>query len=981
MMQQGTFLGHSRLLIFCTLLTISSVPVHLASAQSNDKSKPIDDTEQPSAPAMEIREVNLRSVSTLEAIRGRIEIQLNVRAAGDTPVLLKPEDLTLTLGDRTSELISAVSEPFFKGPIEIPPGADRTGWIQFEIQHPAPTEPKMRLHWKRKNKTETIDLNEAARRSSQLTVSMMGPRDCLAVVTLNRGLDPLTTWILTEEFQKLKQRGIIRVVADLQPEKDPSSNSYSVRSALKNWLISVQSGNEASGFGFRQKIQSPVKFEHFFATSVDGSTNVRRYGSRINVFRASREHCIAAALKPVYQSLSVDETLADLRDPEAGVQRAVLEANIDRLNNEQLSELLGSLPSQPAMKQALIAENLYRVSSAMRPDSLETLVRSENAEVANAALKSLVRSIDSESSRIIRTLWSETSPGALLRLEMALAIMDARDFRHLDLLKAFAEEILHRASSNASEADENKTSTADTSKPSAPPTKPQTRSSASSSPKPTSETETLERVLKFLKQHGETDLQDVCRQQVLSIPDPVVQDVVISFLLARSSSNDDRLIHQYIAQRLPQSTSGERPDLERLIERFGPRVNQRISKTLITTIRRFPAPEYTQRLLELSKTPAIQPSVRPMAFSAALRCASGQELTQLMKTFDALDRTQKPMLLKQLALTRHDGWDDLLKSTLEKDENNLNIAMTVLRSDQSPRATEILLEFAERTRAEFEAVITRVRSEASSKDDQKTPRGETPDVGGSEPWRTNSEYRSLQRRLQIILPTLSLRTHPDSRRVLNRCHCSQDLQVSQMAYSGIVTMARSSPHWSNVVKAAKLRRDKDYEAAFKVYSEIIQRDPFYSSSYVSRASLHLRASRPDEAMNDLSRAEQLDPESPLIQSLISITDVRRGKIEEGLQRAEDILKKIPDLATLVRRDAIYNAACAYGRASERTDDPAQKAAYLEAGITHLRNSIERPSGFDEVDHALNDPDLNAFHDHPQWNSLLAKIESNGKKAP
>ena len=93
------------------------------------------------------------------------------------------------------------------------------------------------------------------------------------------------------------------------------------------------------------------------------------------------------------------------------------------------------------------------------------------------------------------------------------------------------------------------------------------------------------------------------------------------------------------------------------------------------------------------------------------------------------------------------------------------------------------------------------------------------------------------------------------------------------------------------------------------------------------------------------------------------------------------MESVPDLPTTVKRDAIYNAACVYGRAVEATADAEKKQKYMDRGIVLLRESVVREGGFDDAKHFLADNDLNSFHKHETWESLVAKVRTNEARKP
>ncbi len=239
-----------------------------------------------------------------------------------------------------------------------------------------------------------------------------------------------------------------------------------------------------------------------------------------------------------------------------------------------------------------------------------------------------------------------------------------------------------------------------------------------------------------------------------------------------------------------------------------------------------------------------------------------------------------------------------------------------------------------------------------------------------------SNYRAVKR----LFSTIGTVTHPEARREVNRCVKSENRnladEASQSIRVGYLNFLNASPYKQLISDTYALRKSKDYEAAIKGYTEVLKNEPLYYSGYISRSSLFMRMGAHQDAMADLKEADKLNPEDPTTESNIAIALIRLGKIEEGIAEAHRVMDSIPELDTMVRRDAIYNAACVYGRAAEATSDPQAKATYLAKGVDLLKDSVNRKGGFDDSAHFLDDADLNAYHDHESWDELVKQVRKN-----
>ena len=248
-----------------------------------------------------------------------------------------------------------------------------------------------------------------------------------------------------------------------------------------------------------------------------------------------------------------------------------------------------------------------------------------------------------------------------------------------------------------------------------------------------------------------------------------------------------------------------------------------------------------------------------------------------------------------------------------------------------------------------------------------------------------------KRRLEALTPDAAQRSHrlldiivayshPEARRMINRSERSPYTELHKALSSFRGRSARTSIHSDKLEKAIDFRSENKLEEALNLYNEILRLDPLFMLGYGARASILMRLNRPEEAAHDLKVALELNPEDATTESLAALAQIRLSQVTTGLQQLEDIAKSIPDLPTLNRVNALYNCACGYGRALEVETDPELQARYRRRGIAQLRLSVFREEGFNEEAHLLNDPDLNSFHDHPEWEEIRAKVRQNEAEA-
>lgn len=929
---------------------------------------------------VEVNDMRLRSFSMLDSIRGQLEVRLTLTNTSSSDIVLEHGQFAFAFDGKSGVVNVAITNPLLVGRKTVPVGEKVSGWLGLHMQHASGSEPSMSLTIQLPEETVTTSLNQALRKSVAVQTQLMGPNDCLAVITVNRAIDHLSVWLLNDEFQRLQKLGIQRVVVhaknDSEAQRKDAAHTAMTRSssyqlAISAWLASASAATDPRRIPFRTQIRSPVQFRDFYAVD-DADPNVRRYrGGVPNVYLSDREQAIATALGRVFDNISEKESLQALRHPEAGIRRAALQSGIDRLTTPQLQRMLESGTQQSVSQQALIAENLFRSPLPEAVSALERLVESPTQEISNAALKSLVHSPSPQAVRVLQRVWraSEDQPDRQQRI--VSAIIEGDDFRHLQLLSEFAERQLEKFSIadsvNAASVDSAQgAQDTDTDSPLDKASRTIDRNSARSLSMQSPEGKQLQQVLEFLREQGQEAFEDVARRRLLTIVEPHIQDIVLEFVLSSDAVDAPLLAQQYIQQRLPshadksESESGaeltdeQRAELER---RYAPRnasSSSRITSQLMQTIRKFPDPTYTERLYELSGSTAVSTTVRRDAFRSALRCATEEQLVRIIDETDPDDRTGMTALLQHLSQMNHPAGLDLARQALHGDDNMLMVSLSMLRTNQSPEAMQIIVERLDELRLEQEQLVAK---------------GEKLDS-------------RIQRKVDRILDQLTSQSHsfvhPDAHRIINRLRRSPIPEFEALArQSSIRFISTLHPSVRTKLKTAyDLQKTGDYDQSQVLFEEIVSKDPFFVLGYTALASLNLRAGRAPEAMRNLQQADLLSPEDTHTQSMIALTHIRLGDVQKGIDYAEDVLKTVPDLPTTLRCDTLYNTACTYGRALEVEQNAEVRKTYTKRGIELLHDCVKRERGFSDVNHVLADPDLNEFHDHAEWNNLLKQIRAN-----
>jgi tetratricopeptide (TPR) repeat protein len=881
--------------------------------------------ESPQNVVVEVLDIDVDSrVSRVPDPIQSLRVELQVTNHSDRTVVLQSETLTLTSNENPCPFNPAVPEALLPGDVELAAGETVRGWVMFAAYQKLTEEPVLRLAWTVDGRALEWSLNDELRRLLELQTDLIGPDNCLAVISLNAVADQRIIWVLAREFRRLAQMNIQRVVVSSTGE-----SSSPQRSQIITWLGSAVAGNENGRLPFNQRSTSPVQFAEFHVAGFGGSSS-RSRNSRDSYMHADREHAVAAALGDIYKDLPLELAIRELNGTDAGIRRAALTSTVDRLHAAQLQQLIAAAKSSDsAEQQALVAEMLARVAYPNVVDDLRHFVLSSDQRVSQAALKSLVDCLSPETMQTMKDIWLISADNPSFRVSIVREILDARDYRWIPFLAEYAELQLEQVVANsAALAPQTADDEVITDDPDAEVPSEQDAEYPEDEQLNPSEVQTLKRVLAFLQEQQHPEFIQVARTQVLKISNRDIQDVVLGFILDSDQPEDNMLIRQYIEQRLPEG---------------------RMSSELINTIRQYPDTRYTESLLELSRNTTLRSHERRSVLTLAIRCASDSQMDLIINEFPGMDRYSRPLVLQQLAALNHPRWLELAKESINSQDTSLfNTAMAAMRSHASPEVLEVLLSRMEE-----------ILDQAENKENLDS---------------------SLARQVPQMVASVGSFTHPSARRILNRCYISPFEPLRDQSRSAMARIIARSPGYADFVNMEKASRDRKHEEAMKHAHAALLKDPFMADALHSRASLYLLKGEVVLAIEDLHQASKLNPEDTVADSTLAIATVRMGQVKQGLADAEEILRRVPEEVTNMYTITLYNAACAYARAVELPDvSEEDRRGYADRAMELMFKSAE--GGFNDADHTAWDPDLQALHSHDRWDDLIARIDANEAVKP
>lgn len=284
--------------------------------------------------------------------------------------------------------------------LRIAPGQTSTTWIIFGGLPRGPGMPKLKLRIAAGDKPIELDVNAWAASKLDMTSKRLGPRGCLALLTIGGELNFLSYSALVEELERLASQKIARVVirwAEGAPAIDPNLSYQFIGMAQSLGRTDAQN---------QQLPSLPQSFTEFRLAELpaanQGQSNygINSYGPGFNstvMANASIVHkttadAVVAALRTAYEVVSRNELLDDIRSADPLTRVAALASGGGRLASEHVPLILQLADDDdPALQKAA----LVAVRHFGEPEVIEKLLsyaRKNTEPLASMAVESLAGS-------------------------------------------------------------------------------------------------------------------------------------------------------------------------------------------------------------------------------------------------------------------------------------------------------------------------------------------------------------------------------------------------------------------------------------------------------------------------------------------------------------------------------------------------------------------------------------------------------------
>lgn len=276
--------------------------------------------------------------------------------------------------------------------LRIPAGGTNSGWVFVPELQPGGRVPKMVLEVPIFGAKEKVDINAQQRSLLGLEVTYIGPRNCLALLTISGELNMINLGALTDELDQLGMRKIGRVVITW------TDSAALIPQDLQNWLQQAAQTLGRGEFNNEQFPSLPSSLREFHLAhlplrdpSESGEIDDESPGGVIRVHKLPAD-AVRAAMRTACETLPREELLDAIEKGHPWARAAMLAFGAGRLPADQLPMVLKYADdSDPAVQTAALM-GLRHFGEPAAVSKLLEYVRKNIASLSPTAIASLAGS-------------------------------------------------------------------------------------------------------------------------------------------------------------------------------------------------------------------------------------------------------------------------------------------------------------------------------------------------------------------------------------------------------------------------------------------------------------------------------------------------------------------------------------------------------------------------------------------------------------
>lgn len=303
----------------------------------------------------------------------------------------------------------------------LPAGGQASIWLVYPELPLGPNVPKCRLKITLGDTIKEINVNEMQRAQLSLDVQRIGPRKCLALLTIGGTISPLNTGALVDELDALVDQKVSRVVVTWGEGATPPDQP------LLQWLQVAAAGNSANQNSSQLFPVIPAAIREFHLTefpSTDDNPARNNFGLRptnqAHIHKTTAES-VGAALRTAYLALPRDELLEEIKTGNPLTRAAALAYGGGRLSAEFLPQIFQWIDDKdPEIQKAA----LQTLSHFGEPEAIEKLVQYARRNVeplSSTAIESLAGSRFGSAHDALLGLLKNEPPASKKKIVQVLA--------------------------------------------------------------------------------------------------------------------------------------------------------------------------------------------------------------------------------------------------------------------------------------------------------------------------------------------------------------------------------------------------------------------------------------------------------------------------------------------------------------------------------------------------------------------------------
>ncbi len=331
---------------------------------------------------------------TVESSKITLDADGNSLKNGEVEALL--QNYSITIGQQGHPISQLKLTPTLK----VASGQTATTWVIFGGLPRGPGLPKLKLSIADGEKPTEIDINAWAAAKLDFSTQRLGPRGCLALLTIAGELNFISYGALVEELERLASQKVTRVVIRW------SENAPAIDLNLSYQFLGMAQSLGRTDQTNQQLPSLPHSFTEFrlaelpLSNQSQSNYGVTMYGPAPNptalanasVVHKTTADAIMAALRSAYEVVPRNELLDDIRSADSLTRAAALAAGGGRLASEHLPLIMQLADDNDValQKSALVALRHFG-----EPEAIEKLLgyARKNAEpLASMAVESLAGS-------------------------------------------------------------------------------------------------------------------------------------------------------------------------------------------------------------------------------------------------------------------------------------------------------------------------------------------------------------------------------------------------------------------------------------------------------------------------------------------------------------------------------------------------------------------------------------------------------------